>query len=234
MSHTKNVAALDQILGYCTGYGGRYNPVHPKLHISTMDALLANAKNALREEKVARNTYNNVTNTREITFKTLPKLASSIVHFLAASGASEQTLSDARLFFRKTQGRIKDREPVPSEKTEAIKRRSGMLNYASIADNFERLVTTVSTDPTYQPNETELQVAKLTNLIALLKQLNKDVLDARVGWSNQIISRNQLLYTNDTAIHATVSAVKKYVRAVFGLKSVEYAQVKKIRVTKNY
>lgn len=234
MSHTKNVAALDQVLGYCTGYGGRYNPVHPKLQISTMNALLANANQALREEKLARNTYNNVTNAREITFKELPKLASSMVHFLAASGASGQTLSDARLFFRKTLGRLKDREAIPSEEISTVKRRSGMLNFISIADNFERLVTAVSTYPDYQPNEEALKVTGLTNHIALLKKLNKDAMEARVAWSNGLISRDQLLYTNDAAICSTVSGVKKYVRAVFGLNSPEYAQIKKIHVTKNY
>ena len=234
MSHSKNVAALDKVLGYCTGYGEKYNPGQLKLHISTMNALLANANDALREEKLARNTYNNVTNTREITFKEIPKLASSIIHFLAASGVSEQTLSDARLYFRKTLGRTKDREAVPSEEISNVKKRkSGMLNYISIADNFERLVTAVSTDASYLPNEEGLKVTELTSRIALLKKLNKDAMDARVAWSNGLISRNQLLYTNNAAICSTVSAVKKYVRAVFGLNSPEYAQIKNIRVIKN-
>jgi len=236
MTHIKNVEALDKVLNFCMGYGGRYNPIKGKLQLSTMNALLTQANEALRGEKLARNTYNNTTNTREVAFKEIPKLASSMVFTLAASGASAQTMNDARLYFRQVTGKGKDREPIPSSEagiTATPKRkRSGKLSYTSVADNFERLVAVVSSDPNYQPNEESLKAGMLEQKVMQLKNLNGEVIDAKVAWSNGLITRNHLLYINDAAIGSTITAVKKYVRAVFGLNSQEYSQIKNIVFTK--
>ena len=243
MKHVKNVETLEKLLRFCTGYGGRYNPVRPKLQLSTLNALLAQANEAMSGEKLARTKYDNVTNTREVAFKEVPKLASRIVNLLSSSGASAQALDDARLFFHKLYGyEPKDRDPIPSPRkgspplpeppSPERKRAPGHKSYASIADSFEKLVTMVSTVPGYQAHETTLKVDALESKVVELKKLNTDAVEARVNWSNGLTTRNQVLYTNDTAIYNTGREVKLYVKAAFGPDSEEYAKIKKLNFTK--
>jgi len=234
MTHVKNVETLDKIMGFCTGYGGSYNPVRPKLQLSTLNALLAQANEAMRGEKLARTFYEDVTNTREVAFKEVPKLAARIIALLASSGASVQTMDDARMFFHKLYGYVvKDREPIASgevgKTSPKAKRTKSQNSYASMADSFEKLVSKVSAAPGYQANEDLLKVDALESKVAELKKLNSDAIEARVKWSTGLTARNKVLYTTDAAICRTGKEVKEYIKAAFGPASKEYANVKNLR-----
>ena len=235
MSHAKNVAAYGKLISCCTGLGGKYKPGHPNLQLDALNALLADAKQALENVKVTKSDLNNETNTREIEFSNLPKVASSILFSLAASGASEQTLDDARVFLRQMTGRrLKDRVPIPSEKVEAVTKVRPLTqrSYVSRADHFAKLVQVASSSPIYQPNEPELQVVSLNELVAKLQVLNTSVAKADVEWSNARIERTNRFYAKGSSILATARKVKNYVRAIHGVNSEQYRQLKELSFTK--
>jgi hypothetical protein len=241
MSHIKNTAAFEKLLGYCTGYGGAYNPGSPNLSIQFMTTKLREAQKALEDAKIARSNLNNESNHREIAFDAIPKLASSILFTLASSGASEQSVNDARVYLRQIAGRrMKDRKPVgsamaaPSEvpaETIAKDTRVPQTDYVSKADHFAKLVQLVSAEPGYQPNETFLRMNGLNDTLSKLQKLNTTVAQAQVDWSNKKIARNKLLY-EDGSLLETARLVKKYVRGAFGLQSAEYQQISKLDFTK--
>ena len=106
------------------------------------------------------------------------------------------------------------------------------LAYVSKVDAFKKLIQAASTEPLYQPNEVELSVATLSALAAALEQLNARVSAARVVWSNALINRNNILYKQAQSMKATGRAVKRYVRAIFGHDSEQYAQLKALAFVK--
>lgn len=234
MSHVKNVAAFEKLLGYCSGYGGSYNPGLPNLTVSNMSDLLAKARQAVQQANATKSDLNNETNLREIFYDNLPKLTSSIIFTLAASGASEQTLKDARVFFRQITGRkLRDRAPIPSDqlKEVALNKSVSQGGYINTAGQFAKLVEMVSDEPRYRPNEPHLQVKGLKAALEKMNGLNTSVANTQVIWSNARVKLNNELYANDTSMYATARLVRKYVRAVFGLNSSQYQQLKSILFT---
>ena len=90
----------------------------------------------------------------------------------------------------------------------------------------------VASEPTYTPNEVDLQVATLTTLAANLAVANTNVINATTNLSNARITRDTTLYAPDTGLYDIQLEVKKYVKSVFGASSQQFKQVSKIKFTK--
>jgi hypothetical protein len=207
----------------------------PNLQLSALQELSAKAQQILEQKDVARSTLNKVTNEREIAFASLKKLVSAVLFALDASGASEQTMKDARVFLRQVNGRSKSREPLPSGATAepVIKSRpvrSG--GYEAMANQFSQLVELVSQEPSYQPNEPHLAVAALREVLTQLQLHNTNVKAARADFFHARVALQEVYYGETNSIVETGRAAKKYLRSVYGLNSNEYSQVRKIKFNK--
>jgi hypothetical protein len=238
MTHVKNAEAFARLVDFCTGYGGSYNPGRPTLRIEVLNTQKQEAIQALATVISAKSLYDNEVNLRRQTFDPLPRLVSSIMRTLEASGASPEKLEDARMFARQLTGftKKKNRPSVPSTETQTapdpVLRTTLQLAYVSQTDWFAKLVNAVATEPLYQTNEAHLSIAGLNEKLNQLNTLNQRVSLARVVWSNTLISRNEVLYHQERSMCDTARAVKKYVRAIFGHDSEQYAQVKALSFTK--
>ena len=98
-------------------------------------------------------------------------------------------------------------------------------------ESFKKIIDLASSEPTYKPNEVDLQIATLTTQAANLAAKNTDVVNATTTLSNGRIARNKTLYTVKTGLYDVAQEVKKYVKSVFGATSPEYKQVSKIKFT---
>lgn len=124
---------------------------------------------------------------------------------------------------------------VETENAEANKpegRPSYSRGYATIAEYFDRLVKTVASEPRYLPNEQELTVAGLQQTLTELFNLNKAVTNAEVKLDEARIKRNTVYYIAPQNLIGTATAVKTYMRSVFGYQSQQHQQVQKLRFTK--
>jgi hypothetical protein len=83
----------------------------------------------------------------------------------------------------------------------------------------------------YEPNETELQVATLTDYSTRLKGANTAVINAATPLSNARIARDEALYADETGLVALAALVKKYVKSVFGGDSPQYRQISGLQFT---
>ena len=101
-----------------------------------------------------------------------------------------------------------------------------------LIENFSALIDLVSSVPSYTPNETELSTASLTTFHGNLQTANTNVINAEVAYSNARISRDTVLYSDDTGLIDIASDVKKYVKAIFGATSPQYKQVSGIKFKK--
>lgn len=203
-----------------------------------MISQLQRANEALSQVIVAKSHYDNEVNQRKQAFDKLPRVISSMLRTLEASGVAKEKLDDARAFAQQALG------ASPKRKVAALKKGATetpdvvppkpalQLAYVSKVDAFKKLIQAASTEPLYQPNEVELSIATLSALAAALEQLNARVSAARVVWSNALINRNNVLYTQAQSMKATGRAVKRYVRAIFGHDSEQYAQLKALAFVK--
>src|SRR5690606_36918357 len=102
---------------------------------------------------------------------------------------------------------------------------SSQQSYDSLIEHFSKLITLLSTEPTYVPNENELKIATLNTLLTTLKNTNTAVINAYTTVSNARIARNQSLYNPVNGLCETAKEVKKYVKSLFGATSPQYKQV---------
>jgi hypothetical protein len=232
MTHVKNTEAFARLIGFCTGYGGKYNPGRPNLQMDALVNKLTETQLAIEQVRIAKTSFDNGVNQRKQTFDQVSKLVSSILRTLEASGAKPEKVDDARAFAHQIFGiSQKNRLPLPAEANseKPPSRRSQLqLAYVSKADAFSKLAKAVGSEPNYQPREKEFSNAGLEEKVQELNALNRGVEDSRAAWRKAIIDRNESMYGMETSMVKTARAVKKYVRAVYGPASAQYALVKSL------
>jgi len=238
--HAQNVANLEKLIAYCTGYGAKYNPAKASLKVSSLNTLLASAQSSLQALKAAQSAYNSATNLREEAFKPLKSIATKVVNAMAVSGGLKQNVDDAKTANMKIQGKravaIKKPEATATEaavaepevKTASVSQQS----YNKQVDNFEHLIHALNVEPNYTPNEEELQLPSLNARLSDLKSKNSDVINAESNLSNTRIARNSILYAAGTGLVDVCLEIKNYVKSVFGATSPQYKQVSEVRFTK--
>jgi hypothetical protein len=237
MSNVKNVQAFGKLIGICTGYGGKYNPGQQNLQVNAMITLLNSAQQAMEEVSEAKTTYDNATNNRELAFKQLRKLGTSVISVLRSCGANKLTLKDATVRIRKLNGASPTyRLTLPVENPSKVMKprprvaRGG--DFGSMVDYFSQLVETVSAEVRYKPNEPELSTGGLTATLAKLRSLNEGVMQAQVKLGNARRQRDLLLYLSDNNLFDTANAARQYVKAVCGYRSPQHLEVVRLSFNK--
>jgi hypothetical protein len=168
-----------------------------------------------------------------IAFDGLKKLSTRLINSLEVSGAASQTIKDAKTVNAKVQGSkltkadagITPVDPnalvVETDKSISASQQS----YTSLIEHFSKMITILSTEPTYVPNENPLKIATLNTQLTNLKNTNTAVINAYTTVSNSRISRDQSLYNSTNGLCETAKEVKMYVKSVFGATSQQYKQV---------
>ena len=234
VGHAKNMANFANLIAYCTAYGATYNPSKATLQLASLNTLLTTAQTELSSVTTAKNAFDTATGDRQLAFEPLKSLVTKVFNFLSVTDATEQTIADAKTINNKLQGRRSGTvsETSPTEggtppNTVSVSRQS----YDMLTENFSALIDLVSSVPSYTPNETELTVTSLTTFHSNLQTANTNVINAEVVYSNARISRNTILYAENTGLVDISLEVKKYVKAVFGATSPQYKQISGIKFT---
>lgn len=236
VGHAKNVANFADLIAYCTAYGSTYSPSKTTLQLTELNTLLTSAQTELANVTTAKNAFDTATGNRQLAFEPLKPLATKIVNYLSVTDATDQTIADAKTINNKLQGRrAKNTTPPKPDNGQpstgnqiSVSRQS----YDMLAENFSALIDLVSSVPSYTPNETELTTASLNTYLRQLQTANTNVINAEVAYSNARISRDTILYSDDTGLIDIASDVKKYVKAIFGATSPQYKQISGIKFKK--
>ena len=235
VGHAKNVANFADLISYCTAYGTTYNPSKAALQLTALNTLLTSAQTELANVTTAKNAFDTVTGDRQLTFEPLKPLATKVFNYLSVTDAISEIIADAKTINNKLQGKrtgtTAENPPTEGENqnnTVSVSRQS----YDMLTENFSALIDLVSSVPSYTPNETELTTASLTAYLGELQTANTNVINAEVAYSNARISRNSVLYSENTGLVDIASDVKKYVKAIFGATSPQYKQISGIKFTK--
>jgi hypothetical protein len=226
-NHVNQVAAFEQLLGYCNVHGSVFNPSKSSIKMPALQELLQNAQHSLAALKVARTAYDNAVIARLQAYRELPRVATRIINALSATDASKEVIQKANAFRQSLSSRA-SRPALPSQQPATAEqprtRSTSMLSFTRRVDNFAALVQVLSAEPEYTPNEESMQVPALIQHVAFLREKNKGVYDAQVALSNARFARNKYLY-GENGIHECGLTVKKYMKSVFGPASVPYRQI---------
>ena len=234
VGHAKNVANFQDLIEFVTGYGATYNPSKSSLKLAQLVALKATAETKLTDVISKNTNYNNKVNERMVAFSNLKSLSTRLVNALQTTDATTQTVNDAKTFNRKMQGKKASATQTPTDPNAPAPATisTSQQSYDQLIQHLTGLKSVLEEEPSYTPNETELQVATIDAKIADLTAKNTAVSTAYTNISNSRISRNETLYTSDNGIFETASEVKKYIKSVFGASSPQYNQVSGIKFSK--
>ena len=234
VGHAKNVANFQDLIEFVTGYGATYNPSKSSLKLAQLVALKATAEAKLTDVISKNTNYNNKVNERMVAFSNLKSLSTRLVNALQTTDATTATINDAKTFNRKMQGKKASASQTPTDPNAPAPATisTSQQSYDQLIQHLTGLKSVLEEEPSYTPNEAELQVATIDAKIADLTAKNTAVSTAYTNISNSRISRNETLYTSDNGIFETASEVKKYIKSVFGASSPQYNQVSGIKFSK--
>ena len=243
VGHAKNVANFEDLITTCTGYGATYNPVNTAIKIPALTAQYTNADNLIDNVVTASDNYNKAVGIRQAEFEPLQKFATKLVNAYIAVNPSKQNIANAKTINAKIQGqKLKKVKVVPvstGPTTEKIIAppvvetpkdiSASQQSYDQLVEHFSKLVTLLSADPLFLPNEVPLQSASLNAKLIALKTSNTNFGIAYTAVTNTRIARDHALYDKTVGLCDTAQTVKAYVKSVYGASSPEFKMINKIQ-----
>jgi hypothetical protein len=233
--HPKNVANFEILVSRCVGFGASFNPSKANLKVPALQTQLASCKINIASVTATSVAFNNAVNARMIAFDGLKKLSTRLVNSLEVSGATSQIVKDIKTVNAKVQGSKltkadsgKAAKPIDpnAEVTDTVKTISAaQLSYSSLIEHFSKIITILSTEPTFVPNETELKLVTLNTQLTNLKNVNTAVINAYTTVSNSRIARNQSLYNPTNGLITVAKEIKMYVKSLYGASSPQFKQI---------
>lgn len=232
--HAKNVANFQDLIEFVTAYGATYNPSKNNLQLPQLITLKAAADNSVAEVIPKNTAFNTKVNDRVAAFSDVKILATRLLAALQSTDASAETIADAKTFNNKIQGKSSSSPKTPLDPNapppDTIS--TSQQSYDQLIQHLSGLKSILEAEPSYAPNEVDLQIATLDTKIADLIQKNDAVATVYAAVSNSRIARDKVLYTNENSLFESAKDVKLYVKAIFGATSPEFAQVKGIQIRK--
>lgn len=230
--HAKNIANFEMLTVYVTGYGSVYNPSNASIQLSNLTAKAAEALSINQQVNDMAAKNSNAVALRDLSFQPLKKFSTRILNAIKASNVSQQVTDNAISHNRKLQGQRASAKLTDEEKDKlaaqgvAVNQISAaQLSYDNQLNTLDKQIKLLATIPSYNPNETELQIATLTALYNDLLQKNRDVVARASELSTQRLNRDRILYHPETGIVALALDVKNYVISIFGASSPQYKQI---------
>lgn len=232
--HAKNSANFRRLIDVITSFGSIYQPSKASLAITQLNQKQLESQDKLNAV-IAKNTiYNGRVNERIVLFKGNQALYTKLINALQATDATPEKIKNAKVFYRKLKGKravaiptsLDPNQPAPTTIS------ASQLSYDNQIQHFAGFIAVLESEPSYAPNETELQVVSLQAKMSEMKLKNNAVSTAHVDIRNVRIERNKNLYEVDNGIIDTAADVKNYVKSVFGASSQEFKLVRGIEFRK--
>ena len=231
--HPVNVANLETLISYNTGYGGQYNPSNALITLANLNSKYSDGVNELAKVNAVLPPWKLALNDRDKLFDPLSTLCTKILNAVMASSVTAEYIKDVKTIIRKLQGKRAvplKKEPTADSETDTSHSVSQM-SFTQRTENLDKLIDLLASNPSYAPNEVEIQVATLTTLRNNMITATTAVKNTYTALSNARIQRDIVLYDLTTGLVKIAEDSKKYVKSVFGATSDQYRQVKALKFT---
>lgn len=144
--------------------------------------------------------------------------------------AAELATAEVTLYAMTEEGTMTPVTEISPDSTPAKRTHShAQTSQDQLMEHFSRLLVLLETEIHYNPNEEELQLSTLHMYLETLRSTNSAFIAAAVELSNARIARDHLLYGEKTGICDVAQDVKQYVKALFGVKSPQYKQIRGLK-----
>ena len=188
--HAKNVANFQDLIEFVTGYGATYNPSKNSLKLPQLISLKASAEGNLADVITKNTNYNNKVNERITAFSGLKSFSTRLVNALQTTEATAETINNAKTFNRKMQGKKASASQTPTDPNAPAPTTisTSQQSYDQLIQHLTGLKSILEEEPSYTPNETDLQVATIDAKIADLTAKNTAVSTAYTNISNSVVA----------------------------------------------
>jgi hypothetical protein len=232
--HAKNVANFNELITRAKALGVIYNPAKPAQMLPALKAQLEEARQALTALAKAAALFFDMVDEREALYEPLPKLVTRALNMFRSSvdnKAETDTAQSLADLIRGVAGNIKPKkddvkngeQDEQSDKSISASRQS----YDSMHENFEKFIEVLALNTDYKPNEAELAVTGLRDLLAELKAANDSADSIEIAYGDARGLRNTLLYGKGGIIDTALS-VKQYIKGVLKPENVHYKPIAKL------
>ena len=199
VGHAKNVANFQDLIEFVIGYGETYNPSKNSLKLPQLIALKDNAQSKLNDVITNNTIYNNKVNERMVAFGNLKSFSTRLVNALQTTDATNETINNAKTFNRKMQGKKASTTQTPTDPNTPAPTTisTSQQSYDQLIQHLAGLKSVLETEPSYTPNEVELQIATIDSKIADLSAKNTAEEKKKKNISNGRISRKETGYIKE-------------------------------------
>ncbi|MBI3220810.1 MAG: hypothetical protein HYZ44_14945, partial [Bacteroidetes bacterium] len=119
-------------------------------------------------------------------------------------------------------------EPAPdtgAETPEETEIRHNSVAQGSMSNkikNFKKLISMFEAEENYQPNELDMTVDSLKNMLNEITSKNGLAQDAKIDFNTALEARDKIMYDVESGMITCVRVTKKYVKFAFGPTSKEF------------
>jgi len=238
-SINSNVVNLGELIQRISKFGVKYNPPRTDFSIPYLTDLKASGEIVVANSKSADNIDTNSSAARSLALKTMDGLVTRSNNSFSISGAPKQSIKQAASKVRTYRNIRVSAKPTAEQKAtakaEGKELKTNTMHNANIdkkIENVEDYIDFLKKSGIYAPNESDISIEGLTASLNDLKakqsissKTSSDADDARMA-------RNILLFTDDTGLVDIAFGVKRYVKSVFGAKSIQYKQISDLKFKK--
>jgi len=231
--HAVNLVNFQSLVSRCAGYGLRYNPTNSRIQVASMETIGDNVVNAIQNIAITKPAWDNAINIRQTIFADMVKLSTRVINaFDATENVTEKQVDDARTIIRKIRGERKSKKIVDPSPDDPVQISASQRSFANQMLHFTELIGIVSAEPSYLPNETELQVAQLQAFQQSMGNSFDAVNTAQNPYLAALATRNNLMYASTTGLVDVALEAKKYVKSVSSISKEEYNQISGIKFSR--
>lgn len=231
--HAVNYNNFNTLITRVTGYGIRYNPTNSLIQIPNLQAVYAAAGLGLQHVVQNKPGWDNAINARQQVFNDMEKLATRVVNaFDATQAVTDAQVKDAKAIIRKIRGERKSKKNLNPQPGDPVQISASQQSFANQVMHFGQLVGMVAAEPTYIPNELELQTANLVLVLNTLNTANQTVATTQQPYLDALAERNTAMYTAKTGLVDLALEVKKYVKSVATITKEEFKQISGLKFSR--
>jgi len=237
-----NIDHLNVMISKVKGYGSKYIPTNKNIKLVALELLYTDADGSKDSVTLILKNFKGAIVDRHGLFNPLKRLATRILRAVKSSEVDDSIVEQTKSFVVKIRGEriVPIEKSIPTITTTIegdipVVVKTHSVSQQTFANNIEHLngiVVLLQDETNYAPAETDLTVDALIAMVSDMKIKNKACIDAETSYLNAIIVRNKLLYYPKTGVYDIAGTVKNYVSTVYGFKSPEFIELRKIKFTR--
>ena len=233
--HEQNVTNLELILTIISTVGEAYNPSKSTITIPGLTEILKKGKLEIVAVNKAEIDYKNALAARLNVFEGFYNYVTRIINALELTDIAAPSLAQAKALVRDLRGKRAVKK-LTDEEVAAEKEKGNIINQVTVhnasfiskIENLSKLVVFIESIPDYAPNETDLKLESIKTRLEDLKAANAAFVAADAALGAARLSRNEVLYGENTGLIDTALDVKLYTKSLFGANSPQYKQISSI------